>query len=249
MYFASQVFSGLTLDAVESHEIFRLDATSKLEVFSDNARSTLFQFSREILEVSAERDQSDSLKTIFEVYRNVAIPLRQDLTLRFSISARQLYLNSDAGRLHITLHNGTNYVKLSYVIGYKEKDWKQGALSYFFFQVGNSLNTWFNCERNVWNDLLGKNVTVGSSWIIISVTFGCISYPKEPSVNTKMGVFLNVSGTSLYYEKSNFIKVIPTIQVSWFAICEIISGMLLFITCSVILIRTRKQLKSNDKSF
>src|SRR3990170_8076092 len=99
VYFASQVYSSLTFDTVESKIIFKMDANADLKVFSNiNVRNTTFQLSRGILEVSAERGQDDSSKAIFDVQRAVAIPLRQDLVLSFSIFAKQLESNFAAGR-------------------------------------------------------------------------------------------------------------------------------------------------------
>jgi len=241
IYFASQVFSDFTLDAVESHEIFNLNVNRNLKIFSNNnTRNTVFQFSREILKVGAERGQNDSLKAVFDVLHSVAIPLRRDLTLSFSIFARQLNLNTDAGRLYLVLSNGTNKIILNYVVGYKETDWKHGTSLYIFYQIGSDTNTWFNGRRNLWNDLIGKELTLKSSWNIISINFGCISYWKEPSINNKMYVFFNASKTSLYYEKSTFTRVIPTVQVSWLAVYGMIASMLLFPISSVILLRIQK---------
>lgn len=244
MYSASQVFSGLDLNAVESHEIFSLNENSSWNAFSENTMNTEFQFSREILEVSAERSQNDSSKAIFEVRHSVAIPLIQDLKLSFSIFARQLNVNADAGRVYLVLQNGTDVVLLNYVVGYKETDWKHGTSSYFFYKVENNTSTWSNDERNVWNDVIGKNVTLKSPWEVTSIAFGCISYWKEPSINTKMDILFDANETSLYYEKSSFTKVIPTTRISWLAVYEMIAGMLLFVFCSVILIKTQKQLRA-----
>lgn len=240
MHSASRVYSGLDLDTVESHEIFSLNANSNLATSSnDNTRNAAFQLSNEILEISAERGQKDSEKTIFQVGHSVAAPLRQDLMLTFSIFAHQLNLKADAGRLFINLQNSISAIMLSYVVGYKESDWEHGTSSYFFFQVGNNTDTWFNDERNVWNDLISKNVTLESTWDITSITFGCISYEKGVNDPNKMSVFFNASETSLYYEESTFTKVIPTLHVSWTEVYLMIADMLVFIACSVVILRTK----------
>src|SRR4030066_1404845 len=91
IYFASQVYSSLTFNTFESKEIFKIDANADLKVYSNiNVRNTSFQLSRGTLEVSAERDQDGSSKAIFDIERAVAIPLRQDLVLSFSIFAKTL---------------------------------------------------------------------------------------------------------------------------------------------------------------
>src|SRR3989304_8325316 len=176
VYFASQVYSSLTFDTVESKKIFKMDANADLKVFSNiNVRNTTFQLSRGILEVSAERGQDDSSKAIFDVQRNVAVPLRQDLILSFSIVAEKLDLNFAAGRLYIILTNGTKTILLNYVVGQKETDWNSSSFSYVFYQVGNNVSVWYKRETNVWNDLTDKNFTLDYSWHLTSVLFGCIS--------------------------------------------------------------------------
>src|SRR4030067_1889700 len=158
IYFASQVYSSLTFDIVESKEIFKMDANADLKVFSNiNVRNTAFQLSRGIVEVTAERGQDDSSKAIFDVQRNVAVPLRQDLILSFSIVAKQLDPNFAAERLYIILTNGTKTILLNYVVGQKETDWKAGSFSYVFYQVGNNMSIWYKREKNVWNNFTAKN--------------------------------------------------------------------------------------------
>src|SRR3989304_1296762 len=165
VYFASQVYSNLTFDTVESKKIFKMDANADLKVFSNiNVRNTTFQSSRGIIEVSAERGQDDSSKAIFDVQRNVAVPLRQDLVLSFSIFAKQLDPNFAAERFFIILTNGTKTILLNYVVGQKETDWNSSSFSYVFYQVGNDVGMWYKQEMNVWNDLTAKNFTLDFSW-------------------------------------------------------------------------------------
>jgi len=243
VYFASQVYSSLTFDTVESQEIFKMDANADLKVFSNiNVRNTTFQSSRGIIEVSAERGQDGSSKAIFDVQRNVAIPLRQDLVLSFSIFAEKLDPNFDAGRLYIILTNGTKTIVLNYVVGQKETDWKAGSFSYVFYQVGNNVNMWYKRETNVWNDLTDKNFTLDYSWHITSVLFGSMSYLKGPNDNNKMIVLLNASETSLHYEKTTFTEVIPTLQVSWVTVyLMIVNTVLLLVPLVIFLKSTHKK--------
>ena len=244
VYFASQVYSSLSFDTVESKKIFKMDANADLKVLSNiNVRNTTFQLSRGIIEVSAERGQDDSSKAIFDVQRNVAIPLRQDLLLSFSIVAEKLDLNFAAGRLYIILTNGTKTILLNYVVGQKETDWKAGSFSYVFYQVGNNVSVWYKRETNVWDDLTDKNFTLDYSWHITSVLFGCISYWKEPNDNNKMIVLLNASETSLRYEKTTFTEVIPTLQVSWVAVYLMIADVILLLVPLVIFLESAHKKK------
>ena len=248
VYFASQVYSSLTFDTVESKKIFKMDANADLKVFSNiNVRNTTFQSSRGIIEVSAERGQDDSSKAIFDVQRNVAVPLRQDLVLSFSIFAKQLDPNFAAERLYIILTNGTKTILLNYVVGQKETDWKAGSFSYVFYQVGNNMSIWYRHEANVWNDLTDKNFTLDYSWHITSVLFGCISYWKEPNDNNKMIVLLNASETSLHYEKTTFTEVIPTLQVSWIVVYLMILDMVLLLVPLVIFLTSARKKKLETK--
>jgi len=248
VYFASQVYSSLTFDTVESKKIFKMDANADLKVFSNiNVRNTTFQSSRGIIEVSAERGQDDSSKAIFDVQRNVAVPLRQDLILSFSIFAKQLDPNFAAERLYIILTNGTKTILLNYVVGQKETDWKAGSFSYVFYQVGNNMSIWYRHEANVWNDLTDKNFTLDYSWHITSVLFGCISYWKEPNDNNKMIVLLNASETSLHYEKTTFTEVIPTLQVSWIVVYLMILDMVLLLVPLVIFLTSARKKKLETK--
>src|SRR3989337_2266589 len=248
VYFASQVYSSLTFDTVESKKIFKMDANADLKVFSNiNVRNTTFQSSRGIIEVSAERGQDDSSKAIFDVQRNVAVPLRQDLVLSFSIFAKQLDPNFAAERLYIILTNGTKTILLNYVVGEKETDWKAGSFSYVFYQVGNNMSIWYRHEANVWNDLHDKNFTLDYSWHITSVLFGCISYWKEPNDNNKMIVLLNASETSLHYEKTTFTEVIPTLQVSWIVVYLMILDMVLLLVPLVIFLTSARKKKLETK--
>jgi len=244
VYFASQVYSNLTFDTVESKKIFKMDANADLKVFSNiNVRNTTFQSSKGIIEVSAERGQDDSSKAIFDVQRNVAVPLRQDLVLSFSIFAKQLDPNFAAERLYIILTNGTKTILLNYVVGQKETDWKAGSFSYVFYQVGNNMSIWYRHEANVWNDLTDKNFTLDYSWHITSVLFGCISYWKEPNDNNKMIVLLNASETSLHYEKTTFTEVIPTLQVSWVTVYLMIADVILLLVPLVIFLESAHKKK------
>src|SRR3989337_3417587 len=221
-----------------------MDANADLKVFSDiNVRNTSFQLSRGIIEVSAERGQDDSSKAIFDVQRNVAIPLRQDLLLSFSIVAEKLEPNFAAGRLYIILTNGTKTILLNYVVGQKETDWKAGSFSYVFYQVGNNMSIWYRHEANVWNDLTDKNFTLDYSWHITSVLFGCISYGKEPNDNDRMIVLLNASETSLHYEKTTFTEVIPTLQVSWVTVYLMIADTVLLLVPLVIFLESAHKKK------
>jgi len=248
VYFASQVYSSLTFDTVESKKIFKMDANADLKVFSNiNVRNTTFQSSRGIIEVSAERGQDDSSKAIFDVQRNVAIPLRQDLVLSFSIFAKQLDPNFAAERLYIILTNGTKTILLNYVVGQKETDWKAGSFSYVFYQVGNNVSVWYKQETNVWDDLTDKNFTLDYSWHVTSVLFGCISYWKEPNDNNKMIVLLNASETSLHYEKTTFTEVIPTLQVSWIVVYLMILDMVLLLVPLVIFLTSARKKKLETK--
>jgi len=248
IYFASQVYSSLTFDTVESKEIFKMNANADLNVFSNiNVRNTAFQLSRGILEVSAERGQDDSSKAIFDVQRNVAVPLRQDLILSFSIFAKQLDPKSAAGRLYIILTNGTKTIVLSYVVGQKETDWKASSFSYVFYQLGNNVSLWYKQEMNVWNDLTDKNFTLDYAWHVTSVLFGCLSYLKEPNDNDEMIVLLNASETSLHYEKTTFTEVIPTLQVSWVTVYLMILDMVLLLVPLVIFLKSAHQKKLDTK--
>ena len=248
IYFASQVYSSLTFDIVESKEIFKMDANADLKVFSNiNVRNTAFQLSRGIVEVSAERGQDDSSKAIFDVQRNVAVPLRQDLILSFSIVAKQLDPNFAAGRLYIILTNGTKTIVLSYVVGQKETDWKASSFSYVFYQLGNNVSLWYKQETNVWNDLTDKNFTLDYAWHVTSVLFGCLSYLKEPNDNDEMIVLLNASETSLHYEKTTFTEVIPTLQVSWVTVYLMILDMVLLLVPLVIFLKSAHQKKLDTK--
>ena len=248
VYFASQVYSSLTLDTVESKKIFKMDANADLKVFSNiNVRNTTLQSSKGIIEVSADRDQDDSSKAIFDVQHNVAIPVRQDLILSFSIFAKQLDPGFAAGRLYIIVTNGTRTILLNYVVGQKETDWKAGSFSYVFYQVGNNMSIWYRHEANVWNDLTDKNFTLDYSWHITSVLFGCISYWKEPNDNNKMIVLLNASETSLHYEKTTFTEVIPTLQVSWVTVYLMILDMVLLLVPLVIFLKSANKKKLDTK--
>ena len=248
IYFASQVYSSLTFNTFESKEIFKIDANADLKVYSNiNVRNTSFQLSRGTLEVSAERDQDGSSKAIFDIERAVAIPLRQDLVLSFSIFAKQLDPDFAAGRLYIILTNGTKTIVLNYVVGQKETDWNSSSFSYVFYQVGNNVGMWYKQEMNVWNDLTAKNFTLDFSWHVTSVLFGCISYGKEPSSNNRLIVLLNASETSLHYEKTTFTEVIPTLQVSWIAVYLMILDTVLLLIPLVILLKNAHKKKLDTK--
>ena len=244
VYFATEVYSSLTFDTVVSQEIFRMDANADLKVFSNiNVRNTTLQSSKGIIEVSADRDQDDSSKAIFDVQHNVAIPVRQDLILSFSIFAKQLDPGFAAGRLYIILTNGTKTIVMNFVVGQKETDWKAGSFSYVFYQVGNNVSVWYKQETNVWDDLTDKNFTLDYSWHVTSVLFGCISYGKEPNDNDRMIVLLNASETSLHYEKTTFTEVIPTLQVSWVTVYLMIADTVLLLVPLVIFLKTAHKKK------
>jgi hypothetical protein len=239
IYFASQVYSGLSIETVESPQIFKLDSNGELAVFSNiNVKNTFFQSSNGIIEVSARRDLDNSSKAIFDVQRVVAIPLRHDLGISFSIFAEQLDPDFAAGRLYLIVTNGSRTIFLNYVVGQKETDWKTDTNAYVFYQVGTNANVWYKYETNIWNDLANKNLTLDYSWHVTSVLFGCISYWKEPKGDNEMRVLLNASETSLHYETTTFTEVIPTLQISWIAVYLMIANTVLVLVPLGILLKS-----------
>lgn len=256
-WFAMQVHPPLSPNVLVSHETFSLQEQYDLKVhINENVVNPAFYFVKQLLVVSAERGPDDYVLSIFDTSFDVDAPLRPNLRLKFSIFASQLNLNTDAVRLYLFLVNGTNLIVLSYAVGFKEQDRvpdpDADRYSYVSYQVGNNNGTWFKGERDVWSDLIGKNLSVGSSpWTIHKMILGVVSYQKEKGIaNYKMEGFFNVSETLLYYEDLTFARVTSQhTQFSWLAISGLVIDILLFFVCSVLLIKTKAHSSKKLRSF
>jgi len=241
LWVTSHILLTKPADIFETHEIFNLRHEQfKLEEYCSNVENRSFGITNQMLRIFMKRGSNNFLASIYELGISIDIPLREDLKLTFSIFSSLLDLSTDAGRIYLAVTNGTLVIMLNYVIGYTEKDWNQAQYYYVFYQIGNNTNTWFECERNIWNDLVNKNLPVNSSWRIHRIAFGMISYRRNPTVTDHaVSVFFEADKTSLFYEDLTFIKVTPgDVGLSWPEVYGTILISLLLCICSVILLKT-----------
>lgn len=251
IWFASQVHMPLSPKVVESNEAFSLKVTDNFKLYNMNILEPSFHIADQLLTISSKRG-NDLAWSIFETSVKVNVPLRRDLTLKYAISTPQLNLATDAVRFRFFIVNGTNVVVLAYQIGYTEQDRVPDpdakSYSYVFYQIGNNTNTWFEGERKIWNDLINRDVLLENSWRVELITFGVMSYQKDPDIeNQRMEGVLKLDDTSLYYE--NMLTAEMTSydsQVSQYALAGMIMSLVLFFGCSGIVIKTRgsKNLRS-----
>lgn len=242
----------LSPKVIESNEAFSLKATDNFKLYNMNILEPSFHIADELLTVSSKRGD-DLAWSIFETSVKVNVPLRRDLTLKYAIFTPQPNTATDAVRFRLFIVNGTNAVVLAYQIGYTEQDRVPDpdakSYSYVFYQIGNNTNTWLEGERKIWNDLTNRDVLLENSWKVELITFGVMSYQKDPNIeDQRMEGVLKLDDTSLYYE--NLLTAEMTSydsQVSQYALAGMIISLLSFFGCSGIII-IKKRGSKNPRS-
>jgi len=243
LWFASQVHLPLVSEVSESNDAFSFEAKHDFKMFNMNILRPSFNTTKQLLTISSERGGDNLAWSIFEVYTDVNVPFRRDLKLRYAISTSQLNLAADAVRFRFFLVNDTHFVVLAYEIGFTEEDRVPDPdaenYSYVFYQIGNNTNMWFKGERNLWNDVTKKGLLLENSWRIVRITFGVMSYRRDPDMDSqRMEGVLKLDDNSLYYE--NLLTAEMTSydsQVSQYAIAGMIMSLVLFFACSGIIIK------------
>lgn len=234
---ASQMYQPQSPKALEKNVTFDLQEKATLKPhINENVENGTFQFTEQVLEISAERAQNPGAWSIFDTFVGTELPMNPDLNFKYSMMASQLNVTTDALRIYFTLINGTHAIILGYVVGLKEQDRipdpDARQYSYVFYQVGNSTNVWFNDERNLWNDLSTKGLSMDDSWKITEIIFGIISYRGELDAGHLMKGFFNASETILFHQKITYVTlVIEDSRISW----QMVTAMALIILSTLIL--------------
>jgi hypothetical protein len=250
LWFASQVYLPLSSEVSEDNDAFSFKAEHDFTLYKMNVLEPSFNAANQLLTISSERGGDDFAWSIFQAYIDVNVPFRRDLKLRYAMFTPQLNFATDAVRFRFFLVNNTHFVVLAYEIGFTEEDHVPDpdakSYSYVFYQIGNDTNMWFRGERSLWNDLINKGLLLENSWKIARITFGVMSYRKDPDMdNQRMEGVLKLDDNSLYYE--NLLNVKMTSygsQVSHYAIAGMVMSIVLFFTCSCIIIKM-----GNSKNF
>ena len=203
---ASQVYQPQPPKVLGENVIFDLQEKVTLKPhITENIENDTFGFMEQVLEISAKRGRDPGIWSIFDIFVNTELPMNPNLNLRYSMMASQLNVTTDALRIYFNLINGTHAIILGYEVGIKEQDRipdpDAKQYSYVFYQVGNSTNVWFKGDRNLWNDLSSKDLSLKNSWKITEIIFGIISYREEQDANHLLKGFFNISETILFYEK------------------------------------------------
>jgi len=242
---ASQVYQSQFPKVLEKNAIFNLQEKTTLKPHLNvNIENGTFKFMQQVLEISAERGQNPNAWSIFDIFVSTGVPMHPDLNLKYSMRASQLNVTTDALRIYFTLTNGTHAIILGYVVGHKEQDRipdpDARQYSYVFYQVGNSTNEWFNDERNLWNDLSAKGLSMDDSWKIAKIIFGVISYRGEQDANHPMQGFFNANEITLFNPKITYVTlVIEEPQISW----QVITVMALISLSTLLLPILARKLK------
>ncbi|MGD8506954.1 MAG: hypothetical protein PVF15_09880 [Candidatus Bathyarchaeota archaeon] len=253
IWFASQTHLPPSPKVSESNEAFGFEPELNFELHQMNVIQPSLQVAGQLLTISSERGEDGLAWSIFEGYVDVNVPFRRDLKLRYAMFTSQLNLDTDAVRLRFFLVNGTHFVVLAYEIGFTEEDSLPDPdsknYSYIFFQIGNNTNTWFNDERSLWNDLINKGLSLETSWRVARITFGVMSYRKDPDIADYMmeGV-LKLDDNSLYYENLLKAEITSTdSQVSQYAVAGMIISLVSFFVCSSVTVKMSRSKNSGSK--
>jgi len=243
IWFASQVHLPMSPKVSESNDELNFQTRYDFKLYNMNILAPSFRDVDQFLTISSERGRDDLAWSIFEAYTDVNVPFRRDLKLRYAMFTSQLNLATDAVRFRFFLVNDTHFVVLAYEIGFTEEDRVPDPdaenYSYVFYQIGNNTNMWFKGERNLWNDVTKKGLLLENSWRIVRITFGVMSYRRDPDMDSqRMEGVLKLDDNSLYYE--NLLTAEMTSydsQVSQYAIAGMIMSLVLFFACSGIIIK------------
>ena len=187
----------------------------------ENITIFTFQFDEEILNLSIYREPEHFEWSIFDVSIDTNIPLRKNLKLSFCLYASQLNSSTDSVYVSLTLTDGTNEILIGYYLGYQLSDTRFERSYQVFYGVGNMSDTWIKGKRNIWDDLVQKNLPVTRSLNIVKATFGILSHRPTPQIsnNGKIQTLFNASENLLFFENSVFVKTTPNLyQPPWNAI-------------------------------
>lgn len=222
-----------------------LEANIELQAFSlekernniklqriENIINYTIQFDKEILNLSGYRESENLAWAIFEVSVDTNIPLRRDLTLSFDMYASQLNLSTDCAYVSLTLTDGENVIWLGYYLGYQLPEWRFLRDYYVSYRVSDTPDMWVRGKRNIWHELVSKNLPLTSSVNIVKATFGILSYHPTPQFpnNRKMQALFNASGNLLFFETSTFVKIpLDSYQFPWNAVFLIIMDIVFFV--------------------
>jgi hypothetical protein len=214
----------------------------------ENIVNYTFRFDEENLNLSSYRESQHSAWSIFDVSIDTNIPLRKDLKLSFSMYASQLNLTQESAYVSVTLTDGTNVIFVGYYLGFQLPEWRFLQDFYVSYKVGDMLDIWIKGERNIWDDLVRKNLPLTLSLKVVKAIFGILSYRPTPQFlnNTKMEALFNAGETSLFFETSTFVKITPDLyQFPWNAVFLMIMDLFFLVVftvkCSRCLPKIRKK--------
>jgi hypothetical protein len=187
----------------------------------ENIMNYTFRFDEEILNLSGYRESERFVWSIFDVSVDTNIPLRKDLKLSFYMYASQLNLSTDSAYVSLTLTDGANVILIGYYLGYQLPEWRFLRDYYVSYKVSDIPDIWVRGKRNIWDDLVQKNLPLTHSFKIVKATFGMLSYrptPQSPN-NRKMQTLFNASENSFFFGTSTFVKITPSsYQLPWNAV-------------------------------
>ncbi|UCH37065.1 MAG: phospholipid carrier-dependent glycosyltransferase, partial [Candidatus Bathyarchaeota archaeon] len=139
-----------------------------------------YAIQNQILNVTAYRETPYE-NVAFDVHLKLGIELETDTVLHYSFLAKELGA-SDRARIVLSLTNDSHSIVTSYYIGSEIPNATQQETQIFLFnRVGETLNTWYTGERNLWQDLVSNPVIASlflnsSTWRITWIGFGFLSY-------------------------------------------------------------------------
>lgn len=211
LWFASQFIYYQVPEVNAEHEAFSLEKEKENVKLGriENVMNYTFRFDKELLDLSGSQETERSAWSILDVSVDMNIPLRRDLKLSFSIYASQLNVSTDSAYVSLTLTDGANVILASYYLGYPLPEWKFLREYYVSLKVSETLDRWIKGERNLWDDLVQRDLPLTHSMNVAKVAFGVLSY--RPSLqfpgNAKMQALFNASENSLFFEASTYVKI------------------------------------------
>lgn len=234
---ASQLYLPFSPTVVSSNEAFNSynhvdDILPNLVVNVVDSYNYSVQEQDQTLQMVAQRDMISGV-SLYDVLQVVNVPLRRDLSLKYSIYASTLDLNSSAIRVYFSLTNTTHVLILGYHVGLLEEDRipepSAPTYMYVFYQIGNQTDVWVEGERNISQDIQAKGINLEEeSWVIDRLHLGFWSF-KNGSENTYAGKF-NLTETTLFYENLENVQLTSTSpRFSWLILSLMIFDLLLVI--------------------
>ncbi len=175
-----------------------------------NIKNHTYNVNGSILHITAYRDKDEGL-SFYSVKKASAVAIRPDLNFNYSIYAAQLDTLTSAARIHLSITNRTHVVVVGYHVGALEPsripDQAAPNYSYCFFQVDNRTDIWIKDQRNIFQDLLTKNITLDENWVVDTIHFGFYSNAK--GLNPVYDAYFNLNQTTFFYSNLTNIYLTP----------------------------------------